>query len=358
MADRGNLHERPQRPKTKEVHTSRRVRKQGEVSSHGPASSGGFPPADAESGHRPLALVPNDAPAGWRPNKKVRPREWIAQKASFVMLAILGSLTTSTAYPLWIPPQSSRATSCPDLSGISYLALGPFPKSGDHTGGGDALEAFGGIGKLPLNDSTLYTSELVVGGKVGWRTVTPGADGVVTDDYPNMDDFGLMTAVGTGVSVFFYTWAVGQFEVDVASTYQVQCLNVDGFEIDGQAFQGTPEALSDWWGPSGWLKFPVKLESGVHTLRLKYQWQFGCQIICPEGGVPPLYPLTAERPSVFNPGLVNRLPDVVDGELASPFVAFPVVNAMDVPATVEVSLGQLNKVRNRKVRSGTAKPRY
>lgn len=65
--------------------------------------------------------------------------------------------------------------SCPSLSNANYAILGPFPSAGNHFGGGDPLEAFGGIANIAIDEDIAFHSELVVGGIVKWRNTTAGA---------------------------------------------------------------------------------------------------------------------------------------------------------------------------------------
>ena len=66
------------------------------------------------------------------------------------------------------------ASSPPSLANLEYAILGPFASSGNHFGGADPLEAFGGIWNLSADNQSTFLSELVVGGDVRWTNVTSG----------------------------------------------------------------------------------------------------------------------------------------------------------------------------------------
>ena len=87
----------------------------------------------------------------------------------------------------------------------------------------------------------------------------------------------------------FYA-AAGEFEVEVAGTYVIQCFDVKDvrcavafvpramdftavlswsqYYIDGQLYRGDPYALNWWFGTDGWLTWPVALSAGTHTIKV------------------------------------------------------------------------------------------
>ena len=170
------------------------------------------------------------------------------------------------------------ASSPPTLANLDYAILGPFASSGNHFGGADPLEAFGGIWNLRANDQSTFLSELVVGGKVHWTNVTSGnkhlakcfgnlaisadVDGIVNYDYIDLDVVPLMLGLGLGSIENFRSWGVASFYIKETGTYLISCGNVESYFVDDREFIGDPYALRSWWGQNGWFWLPINLTEG------------------------------------------------------------------------------------------------
>eukprot|EP01025_Chloroclados_australasicus_P065854 TRINITY_DN8987_c0_g1_i1.p1 TRINITY_DN8987_c0_g1~~TRINITY_DN8987_c0_g1_i1.p1 ORF type:complete len:960 (-),score=116.29 TRINITY_DN8987_c0_g1_i1:326-2842(-) len=121
-------------------------------------------------------------------------------------------------------------------------------------------------------------------------------------------------------------------------------------------FQGDIYALEMWWGNNAWLSWPLAFTPNTtHTLTVKTvpahvataMMGFYCTLIpmTEEESQDKMYVLKPVNPIRWNPGLVYRVPDVIDGTFAGKYFSFPVVNfnyvyAKGVNVTGVVTKGQ------------------
>lgn len=176
-------------------------------------------------------------------------------------------------------------------------------------------------------------------------------EGILDYGYPQLDYGALRFALGVGVSSNLRSWAVTSFRVDVSGRYQISCGNVHSYFVDDKEMVGDPYAISSWWGPNGWFWLPIHLTQGTnptsehlsvfvlgtHILRVKFHWKFQCRIKCLSQETR-MVALTPDAPTVFNPGLVNILPSIVEGQLAAPFLSIPIVSTHSVLDVVSVHI--------------------
>ena len=235
-------------------------------------------------------------------------------------------------------PRIPEPLSCPTFANMKYLLLGPFPGQ-MHLAGGKVVDAFGGIDALydqyqnhTKNSGMIssYPSELAENGVVQWMKVHSDETGRVTN--PSHIDWNAMKdALGPGVASALNKYAIAEFNVSKAGHFRIQCKDVLTFYVDEMWFQGDAFASRAWWGDNAWLKWPLELSAGVHRLRIEDTFGFQCTLECVDDQMSvengyALFPLQSNNPSIFNPGLVDRIPDLVNKQLASPYIAFPVVN--------------------------------
>eukprot|EP01116_Phalansterium_solitarium_P011095 TRINITY_DN26704_c0_g1_i1.p1 TRINITY_DN26704_c0_g1~~TRINITY_DN26704_c0_g1_i1.p1 ORF type:complete len:251 (-),score=73.08 TRINITY_DN26704_c0_g1_i1:89-784(-) len=158
----------------------------------------------------------------------------------------------------------------------TWDVLAPFPL-GTRERGGDPLEAFGGIWRIPRADSSTYPSDIINGAKVGWTTVAADAsDASVSVAFnASVVDWPLIEAWAGAAGAMFQGWALGDFTVSTAASYLVGCAGVNVFYIDGQQFNG------DGYG-AGWALSPVALTAGTHTFTVPFYGSetggFGCSL--------------------------------------------------------------------------------
>lgn len=203
------------------------------------------------------------------------------------------------------PPPGPYAPSPP----AAWDVLGPFP-SGARELAADPLEAHGGIHALHRGGPETYPTDLVDGGRVGWRVAEAGPDGWVSVQFPEVRWEPLNEHHGWA-GLLFQGWALGDFEVAEAGRYLARCLSTGSFAIDGQRVPG------DRYG-DGYAWFPVHLDAGRHTLSVRLGGFEGDRFNCSFRPV--------EGPLTVLPG-DDTAPDWQGGHLMAPWVSVPVVNS-------------------------------
>ena len=168
-----------------------------------------------------------------------------------------------------------------------------------------------------------------------------------------------MLGLGLGSIVNFRSWAIASFYIEETGTYLISCGNVEFYFVGDREFVGDPYALRSWWGQNGWFWLPIRLtkgnlrpttlqnhacsRAGTHTLRVQFHWKFQCRLKSRDE-TEPMYILSPDAPSVFNPGLAFVYPSIVNGRLASPYLSFPIVNAHSAPTrSVTIRLDTLSR---------------
>lgn len=212
------------------------------------------------------------------------------------------------------------------FASLTYDYLGPFSDT-MHLPKGDTLGEIQMAYQLREKNGS-YKSELCFNGETYWNTTHADENGAVKLEMPTVDWDSLIGALGIGISSNFHTWAIAEFSIAKEQQFHVSCAGVSKFWIDQTEFMGDIYADRAWWGDNSWLKWPIKLKSGTHTLRVLAKRSFRCSLVLAGDAI---FALQAVKPSDFNPGLVDRVPDIVDRRLVSPFVSFPLVNGYHLP---------------------------
>ncbi|MCH7494151.1 DUF2817 domain-containing protein, partial [bacterium] len=163
--------------------------------------------------------------------------------------------------------------------------------------------------ELPRGGDATYPTDLADGGRTGWRVVQTADSGWVDIAFPEVRWEPLNEHHGW-VGSLWQGWALGDFVVEEAGRYLAQCLSTGSFFVDAKRLPG------DRYG-DGYAWFPVSLERGIHTLRVKVGGfstdRFNCHFRPIEG---PLTVLPGD----------DTLPDVVGGEIVTDFLSVPVLN--------------------------------
>eukprot|EP01121_Diplochlamys_sp_Union-15-3_P019133 TRINITY_DN7129_c0_g1_i1.p1 TRINITY_DN7129_c0_g1~~TRINITY_DN7129_c0_g1_i1.p1 ORF type:complete len:874 (+),score=148.91 TRINITY_DN7129_c0_g1_i1:71-2692(+) len=197
--------------------------------------------------------------------------------------------------------------------------LGPFPY-GYRELGADPLEAFGGITKIPRADNTYYPSELAPFGKVTWSKSKPDVNGFVEPSFNiSWDSFG---GPFGWAGQLWQGWALGDFVVQNEVRCLIQCVDFDYTQtftqdmiyLDDEILNMNTVAYQFAW-------FPIKLSSGRHTIRIKISGQTNSeQFMCKFAPVDNKISILTGDDSV---------PDILDGNIVSPYVSFPILNTQD-----------------------------
>lgn len=205
------------------------------------------------------------------------------------------------------PPPGPYAPTPPQL----WDVLGPFP-AGARELGADPIEAYGGILALPRADDTTYPTDLTDGGRAGWSQATTAEDGWTAIAFPEVRWEPLNEHHGWA-GLLWQGWAWGDFVVEESGRYLAQCLSTGSFFVDATRLPG------DRYG-DGYAWFPISLERGIHTMRVKVGGfeddRFNCRFKPIEGSLMAL------------PG-DDTLPDVVAGEIITPLLSVPILNTTE-----------------------------
>jgi pimeloyl-ACP methyl ester carboxylesterase len=158
---------------------------------------------------------------------------------------------------LLLMSRSSSQDRLPNAPAV-WDVLAPFP-AGSRELGGDPLESFGGIHTIPRNDGTMYPSELVFGGQVGWTQTKPNQNGWVSVQWNSTYvNWNLIEGWAGTAGSLFQGWALGDFVVDHTGSYVHYCLGVDRYYVDTFLFKGDAYGLRQQYNV-------VHLKSEKHT---------------------------------------------------------------------------------------------
>jgi hypothetical protein len=243
-------------------------------------------------------------------------------------------------------PRSPAPTTSVGIEVSSWDVIGPFPQSAREQGA-DTLEAFGGIRGIPRGGPELYPSELAsswaggTAGRVGWRqfSAEPGdGSGTVNVDFGDMRWAFMAASFGSSIQRA-RGWAVGDFEVQEASTYAITCEGVSNYMITSALTPELGPALPLNGDPyrTGWRGTqPVRLAQGTHALWVPFTTSgstasFSCRVEA-YADSPLIQPLALiERPGAGEGGRPNLFSDIVDGVLATGHGSVAVENRGNAP---------------------------
>jgi len=209
----------------------------------------------------------------------------------------------------------------------NFDIIGPFP-IGEREMGLDSLEAYGGIFSIPRADSTLYPSELGNGSLVGWinvQSTTTQSGGITLSlDWMTIVNWNFLQQIWGWNIWLWYAYAVGDFNVPATGTYVVNCTGttlvyyiqstsnknlIYEFNSDFYAY-GTGQQVIDLSG--GAYRLYVRMQSSTR-LTQSPQGFFTCT-------------MSPSQSAVLILPSETLIPDVVGGNLASPYAAITVIN--------------------------------
>ncbi|GAM18267.1 hypothetical protein SAMD00019534_014420 [Acytostelium subglobosum LB1] len=203
-----------------------------------------------------------------------------------------------------------------------FNIIGPFA-IGEREECYDTLEAYGGIWNIPIGDSTLYPSELGNNGRVGWITYQATTAGVVSLDWSQTISWDFLQSVWGWNIWLWYGYAIGEMQVSAQGTYMVSCSGARDYFIRDTVTGVILEFVGDYYGygtgaqtftlpRAGTYQFVVRMFSSVR-LNQSPLGSFSCS-------------LQAVQPSISFITGDSLMPDIVDGNLASPYATVTVIN--------------------------------
>jgi len=208
-------------------------------------------------------------------------------------------------------------------SGISLPSvwdiLAPFP-IGTREKGVDVVEAFGGIRRV--HDAYLsIPSDIVNGGSVSWTRVLPDVktNSVNVLFNSSVVNWNLIEGWAGLAGAYLAGWAVGDFNVSDSGRYLARCSGVSYFSIDNETYNGDPYN-------SQLMSVVVELAAGPHTFYVPLNGAETVKFACF------LDIMNSSYVSVED----NILPDIVEGDLASPYFSLSMLNTMSNPIEVVV----------------------
>ncbi|EFA77664.1 hypothetical protein PPL_12272 [Heterostelium album PN500] len=204
---------------------------------------------------------------------------------------------------------------------IKFNIIGPFP-IGEREECYDTLEAYGGIWNIPIGDDTLYPSELGNDGKVGWTQYTASTPGSVSIDWSSSISWQFLQSVWGWNIWLWYGYAVGELEVAQKGSYILQCTGTRAIFIRYPDSDLILEFNGDYYSygtgaqslilPAGVYQFVVRMDSSVR-LNQSPLGSFSCSF--------------TQATSLLEPiGADTLLPDIVNGQLSSPYASITVLN--------------------------------
>ena len=193
----------------------------------------------------------------------------------------------------------------------AYDVLGPMP-IGKNEVDGDPLEPFGGALShwLSRPRGGLVASELVPGGRVGWRSVKvdPAHQGAVRISFPEVNWQGLMQAMSQRAVLEVQAWAIGSLAVAVDGHYRLDCKGVHKVHLVSVAHVSRPPKViaADIYSsaPYGGGGFGVgRLRAGAYLVLMRVRAVAQAAPSCA------LWPAPAEQP--MSVGASKLLPDLI-----------------------------------------------
>lgn len=178
---------------------------------------------------------------------------------------------------------------------------------------GDPVEALGGIrnvSKTRFKKNARLFSELLPEGEIQWSYVRQASADKMVQIRPSVNWNDLVNSLGSMGITEWQGWVVGEFAVNENNiNILVQCVGVHTIFIDNIPLTGDVYHREKYW-------YGVKLHQGLHTIYIKLRTKVNAQFLCK---------LKVAKSS-FEVLQANFLPDLVDGQLFSPYLTFPVAN--------------------------------
>ncbi|KAF2073976.1 hypothetical protein CYY_004721 [Polysphondylium violaceum] len=193
--------------------------------------------------------------------------------------------------------------------------LAPFPSAPREDV--DVLSAFGGITNIPRADQSTYPSDLVNGGKTGWIKILNNNVNIVYNETTQVN-WNLIESWAGESGSYFSGWGLSDFTLEASQMVVVNCVGVAKYFVDDMPMQGDTYGL-------GTSASSIYLEQGNHTVRVRIIGQEGASYQCSVSLISSS--AAAAGLMILDSNVV--VPDIVNGEFASPYVSIVALNLLN-----------------------------